>query len=90
MNKATHSLKRSVLFCKLNAYSHLYSSTHSHCHTHTHTHTHDRRNDFISVVRNAARTALEKMDVPEAKEVLRVTKVLEDEIEALEGGHVAV
>ena len=30
------------------------------------------------------------MDVPEAKEVLRVTKVLEDEIEALEGGHVAV
>jgi len=48
------------------------------------------RNDFISVVRNAARTALEKMDVPEAKEVLRVTKVLEDEIEILEGGHVAV
>ena len=62
--------------------------------THTHTAaphvTPLRRNDFISVVRNAARTALEKMDVPEAKEVLRVTKVLEDEIETLEGGHVAV
>lgn len=58
--------------------------------TPTISHTRDRRNDFISVVRNAARTALEKMDVPEAKEVLRVTKVLEDEIEALEGGHVAV
>ena len=49
-----------------------------------------RRNDFISVVRNAARTALEKMDVPEAKEVLKVTKILEEEIEKLEGGHTNV
>lgn len=48
------------------------------------------RNDFISVVRNAARTALEKMDVPEAKEVLKVTKILEEEIEKLEGGHTNV
>lgn len=70
------------------------SVTPTHLNTHTHTLTPHvtppRRNDFISVVRNAARTALEKMDVPEAKEVLRVTKVLEDEIEILEGGHVAV
>ena len=42
-----------------------------------------RRNDFISVVRNAARTALENMNIPEAEEVLKVTKVLEDEIAAL-------
>ena len=49
-----------------------------------------RRNDFISVVRNAARTALENMDIPEAKRVLSVTKVLEDEIAALEGKQVAV
>ena len=44
-----------------------------------------RRNDFISVVRNAARTALENMNIPEAKEVLSVTKVLEEEIETLQG-----
>ncbi|XP_003385198.1 PREDICTED: uncharacterized protein LOC100641882 [Amphimedon queenslandica] len=43
------------------------------------------RNDFISVVRDAARTALEKMDVPEAQEVLKVTRVLEEEIKHLEG-----
>ena len=42
-----------------------------------------RRNDFISVVRNAARTALENMNIPEAEDVLKVTKVLEDEIAAL-------
>ena len=42
-----------------------------------------RRNDFISVVRNAARTALENMNLPEAEDVLKVTKVLEDEIAAL-------
>ena len=34
-----------------------------------------RRNDFISVVRNAARTALENMKIPEAERVLKVTKV---------------
>lgn len=49
-----------------------------------------RRNDFISVVRNAARTALENMKIPEAQQVLSVTKVLEDEIAALEGGQAAV
>ncbi|XP_064391997.1 uncharacterized protein LOC135339690 isoform X2 [Halichondria panicea] len=48
------------------------------------------RNDFISVVRNAARTALENMNIPEAKEVLQVTKVLEDEIESLAGNQAAV
>lgn len=48
------------------------------------------RNDFISVVRNAARTALENMKIPEAQEVLSVTKVLEDEISALEGNQAAV
>ena len=35
------------------------------------------------MVRNAARTALENMKIPEAQEVLSVTKVLEDEIAAL-------
>ena len=49
-----------------------------------------RRNDFISVVRNAARTALENMNIPEAQEVLSVTKVLEDEIAALAGNQAAV
>lgn len=49
-----------------------------------------RRNDFISVVRDAARTALEKMDVPEAQEVLKVTRVLEEEIKHLEGKIVQV
>ena len=49
-----------------------------------------RRNDFISVVRDAARTALEKMDVPEAQEVLKVTRVLEEEIKQLEGKIVSV
>jgi hypothetical protein len=48
------------------------------------------RNDFISVVRDAARTALEKMNVPEAEEVLKVTKVLESEIKHLEGKIVSV
>lgn len=48
------------------------------------------RNDFISVVRNAARTALENMKIPEAEEVLKVTKVLEEEIAALEGNQAAV
>lgn len=49
-----------------------------------------RRNDFISVVRNAARTALENMNIDEAKKVLVVTKVLEEEIDALAGKQVAV
>jgi len=49
-----------------------------------------RRNDFISVVRNAARTALENMKIPEAQEVLSVTKVLEEEIAALEGSQANV
>lgn len=49
-----------------------------------------RRNDFISVVRDAARTALEKMEVPEAQEVLKVTRVLEAEIKHLEGKIVQV
>lgn len=48
------------------------------------------RNDFISVVRDAARTALEKMEVPEAQEVLKVTRILEDEIKQLEGKIVQV
>ena len=42
------------------------------------------------MVRNAARTALENMDIPEAKQVLSVTKVLEEEIEALAGNQAAV
>lgn len=41
-------------------------------------------------MRDAARTALERMDVPEAQEVLKVTRVLEDEIKQLQGGIVAV
>ena len=49
-----------------------------------------RRNDFISVVRDAARTALERMEVPEAEEVLKVTRVLEDEIKHLQGSIVQV
>ena len=49
-----------------------------------------RRNDFISVVRDAARTALERMEVPEAEEVLKVTRVLEDEIKQLQGSIVQV
>ena len=51
---------------------------------------HYRRNDFISVVRNAARTALENMKIDEAKRVLEVTKVLEEEIDSLAGKQVAV
>ena len=49
-----------------------------------------RRNDFISVVRSAARTALELMGTESAKQVLNVTKILEDEIKALEGEHAIV
>ena len=49
-----------------------------------------RRNDFISVVRSAARTALELMDTESARQVLKVTKILEDEIKALEGEHAIV
>lgn len=49
-----------------------------------------RRNDFISVVRDAARTALERMEVPEAEEVLKVTRVLEEEIKQLQGNIVQV
>ena len=49
-----------------------------------------RRNDFISVVRNAARTALENMKIPEAQQVLSVTKILEEEIAALEGSQADV
>lgn len=44
-----------------------------------------RRNDYISVVRDTARAALKKMDVPEALDVLRVTDVIEDEIDHLSG-----
>ena len=49
-----------------------------------------RRNDFISVVRSAARTALELMGNESAKQVLNVTKILEEEIKALEGEHAIV
>lgn len=42
------------------------------------------------MVRDAARTALEKMDVPEAQDVLKVTRVLEEEIKQLEGKIVQV
>lgn len=49
-----------------------------------------RRNDFISVVRDAARTALERMEIEEAQDVLKVTRVLEEEIKQLQGTFVAV
>ena len=49
-----------------------------------------RRNDFISVVRSAARTALELMGNDSARQVLTVTKILEEEIKALEGEHAIV
>ena len=49
-----------------------------------------RRNDFISVVRDAARSALTIMDLPEADKILRVTKILEDEVKALAAGRVDV
>lgn len=49
-----------------------------------------RRNDFISVVRSAARTALELMGNESAKQVLNVTKILEEEIKDLEGEHAIV
>lgn len=48
------------------------------------------RNDFISVVRNAARSALETMDTEASGKVLRVTKILEDEIATLETKHANV
>ena len=41
-------------------------------------------------MRDAARTALERMEVPEAEEVLKVTRVLEDEIKQLQGSIVQV
>lgn len=48
------------------------------------------RNDFISVVRDAARSALTIMDLPEADKILRVTKILEDEVKTLAAGRVDV
>lgn len=36
-------------------------------------------------MRNAARVALENMGIPEAMEVLKVTRIIEDEISALQG-----
>ena len=42
------------------------------------------------MVRDAARTALERMEIPEAQDVLKVTRVLEDEIKQLQGTFVAV
>lgn len=48
------------------------------------------RNDFISVVRSAARTALELMGNESAKQLLNVTKILEEEIKDLEGAHAIV
>ena len=56
---------------------------------HTHMHAY-RRNDFISVVRSAARTALELMGNESAKQLLNVTKILEEEIKDLEGAHAIV
>lgn len=44
-----------------------------------------RRNDYISVVRDTARAALKKMEVPETLGVLRVTDILEAEIDHLSG-----
>lgn len=41
------------------------------------------RNDIISNVRSAALTALRLMDSPEAKEAIRVTQVLDEEVEQL-------
>jgi hypothetical protein len=43
------------------------------------------RNDVISVVRSAARTALERMRNESAQQLLEVTKVLEEEIIDMEG-----
>ena len=44
-----------------------------------------RRNDFISVVRDAAKTALEQIGGPDAERILRVTNILQEEIAQLEG-----
>ena len=44
-----------------------------------------RRNDFISVVRDAAKTALKQIGGPDAENILKVTEILEDEINQLEG-----
>ena len=44
-----------------------------------------RRNDFISVVRDAAKTALGQIGGPDAERILRVTNILQDEIAELEG-----
>ena len=44
-----------------------------------------RRNDYINVVRDTARAALRKMQVPTALGVLRVTDILEAEIDHLSG-----
>ena len=44
-----------------------------------------RRNDFISVVRDAAKTALGQIGGPDAERILRVTNILQDEISELEG-----
>lgn len=46
---------------------------------------HCRRNDFISVVRDAAKTALEQIGGPDAERILRVTNILQEEIAQLEG-----
>ena len=44
-----------------------------------------RRNDFISVVRDAAKTALGRIGGADAERILRVTNILQDEIAELEG-----
>ena len=44
-----------------------------------------RRNDYISVVRDTARAALRKMQLPTALGVLKVTDILEAEIDHLSG-----
>lgn len=43
------------------------------------------RNDFISTVREAAKTALEQIGGPDAERILRVTNILQEEIAQLEG-----
>ena len=44
-----------------------------------------RRNDFISTVREAAKTALQQIGGPDAERILRVTNILQEEIKQLEG-----
>ena len=42
-----------------------------------------RRNDYISVVRDAAETALKQIGGPDADKIIKVTKILQKEIDYL-------